>query len=146
MLRGVAAKSHLATIRSSLCHSQAASDEGQMRPILRLGQVGGAAGDRNESRCALRRRELDALNWTPWQNGQELEMKKFSLVLALSVIAVFSGSASGADMAPRIYSKAVAPAPIASWTGFYAGLNAGGAFDDVRSQRRERRFRSTPTV
>ena len=55
-------------------------------------------------------------------------MKK--LVLALSAIAAFSGSALAADMAPRIYSKAVAPAPVASWTGFYAGLNAGGAFDD----------------
>jgi outer membrane immunogenic protein len=55
-------------------------------------------------------------------------MKK--LVLALSAIAAFGGTALAADMAPRIYSKAVAPAPVASWTGFYAGLNAGGTFGD----------------
>lgn len=45
-------------------------------------------------------------------------MKK--LVLALTAVAAFSGSAFAADMAPHAYSKA--PAPIAaapSWTGFW---------------------------
>ena len=37
-----------------------------------------------------------------------------------------ASSASAADMAV----KARPPASVASWTGFYAGLNAGGAFDD----------------
>lgn len=55
-------------------------------------------------------------------------MKK--LVLALSATAVLSGSASAADMAPRTYTKAALPPPVMSWTGFYAGLNAGGAFGD----------------
>jgi outer membrane immunogenic protein len=53
------------------------------------------------------------------------------LFAAVSVSAMLGvGAASAADMAPRIYSKAVAPAPVTSWTGFYAGLNAGGAFGD----------------
>ena len=55
-------------------------------------------------------------------------MKK--LVLALSAIAVLSGSASAADMASRTYTKAALLPPVTSWTGFYAGLNAGGAFGD----------------
>ncbi len=45
-------------------------------------------------------------------------MKK--LVLALTTVAAFSGSALAADMAPRAYSKAPAPvAAVASWTGFW---------------------------
>jgi outer membrane immunogenic protein len=52
-------------------------------------------------------------------------MKK--LVLALSALAAFTGSALAADMAPR-YSKAPpAPAPvaIATWTGCYVGGGGG---------------------
>jgi outer membrane immunogenic protein len=45
-------------------------------------------------------------------------MKK--LVLALTAVAAFTGSAMAADMAPRTYSKAPAPvAAVASWTGFW---------------------------
>jgi outer membrane immunogenic protein len=52
-------------------------------------------------------------------------MKK--LVLALTALAAFSGSALAADMAPRAYSKA--PAPVAEapgWTGFYIFGGFGG--------------------
>src|SRR5258708_919827 len=51
-------------------------------------------------------------------------MKK--LVLALAAVAAFTGSAMGADRAPR-YSKAPPPMPIApSWTGFYIFGGGGG--------------------
>jgi len=52
------------------------------------------------------------------------------LALAFSAIAAFGGSALAADIAPRTYVKAAAPAQVASWTGFYAGFNAGGTFGD----------------
>jgi outer membrane immunogenic protein len=52
-------------------------------------------------------------------------MKK--LVLALTAVAAFTGSAMAADMAPRTYSKAPAPMAVApSWTGFYIFGGAGG--------------------
>jgi outer membrane immunogenic protein len=54
-------------------------------------------------------------------------MKNFAL--AAAILAISAAGASGADMAPRTYTKAplVPVAPIFSWTGFYAGLNAGYA-------------------
>jgi outer membrane immunogenic protein len=54
-------------------------------------------------------------------------MKK--IVVALSALAAFTGSAIAADMAPRSYSKA-APMPVAmtSWTGCYVGGGGGGAY------------------
>ncbi len=53
-------------------------------------------------------------------------MKK--LVLALTAVAAFTGSASAADLAARPYTKA-APlaAPVTSWTGCYVGGGGGGA-------------------
>jgi outer membrane immunogenic protein len=52
-------------------------------------------------------------------------MKK--VVLALSVLAAFTGSASAADLAARPYSKApVFVAPSYNWTGFYIFGGAGG--------------------
>jgi outer membrane immunogenic protein len=52
-------------------------------------------------------------------------MKK--LVLALTALAAFTGSASAADLAARPYSKAPPPmAPVYSWTGFYIFGGAGG--------------------
>jgi outer membrane immunogenic protein len=51
-------------------------------------------------------------------------MKK--LVVALSAVAAFSGSAMAADL-PARYSKAPAPvAPAYNWTGFYIFGGAGG--------------------
>ena len=58
-------------------------------------------------------------------------MKK--LVLALTALAAFTGSAMAADLAPR-YSKAPAPMPVApSWTGFYIFGGAGGGIWDADS-------------
>ncbi|MBR1274432.1 outer membrane protein [Bradyrhizobium sp. AUGA SZCCT0283] len=54
-------------------------------------------------------------------------MKK--VLLALTALAAFTGSASAADLAARPYTKAPA-APIAyapSWTGCYLGAGGGGA-------------------
>jgi outer membrane immunogenic protein len=52
-------------------------------------------------------------------------MKK--LVLALTALAAFTGSAMAADLAPRPYTKAPMPMPVApSWTGFYIFGGAGG--------------------
>jgi outer membrane immunogenic protein len=55
-------------------------------------------------------------------------MKKLALAAAAASI-MFPGAASAADMAPR-YNKAPPPVPVAiyNWTGFYIGLNAGGAW------------------
>ncbi|WP_291686857.1 porin family protein [Bradyrhizobium sp.] len=51
-------------------------------------------------------------------------MKK--LVLALTALAAFTGSAMAADMAPR-YTKAPAPMAVApNWTGFYIFGGGGG--------------------
>jgi outer membrane immunogenic protein len=56
---------------------------------------------------------------------EELKMKK--LVLALSAVAAFTGSAIAADMAPRPYSKApvAVAAPVPTWTGCYVGGGGG---------------------
>jgi outer membrane immunogenic protein len=55
-------------------------------------------------------------------------MKK--LAITLTAIAAFTGSAVAADMAPRAYTKAPAPAPVAvtNWTGCYVGGGGGGAY------------------
>jgi outer membrane immunogenic protein len=55
-------------------------------------------------------------------------MKK--LVIALTALAAFAGSASAADLGARPYTKAPAavPAPVASWTGCYVGAGGGGAY------------------
>jgi outer membrane immunogenic protein len=53
-------------------------------------------------------------------------MKK--LVLSLTALAAFTGSAFAADLPVRTYSKApaVVASPIYNWGGFYIGLNGGG--------------------
>jgi outer membrane immunogenic protein len=52
-------------------------------------------------------------------------MKK--LVLALTALAAFTGSASAADLAARPYTKAPPPlAPAYNWTGFYIFGGGGG--------------------
>jgi outer membrane immunogenic protein len=54
-----------------------------------------------------------------------LKMKK--LVLALTALAAFTGSASAADLAARPYTKAPPPvAPVYNWTGFYVFGGGGG--------------------
>lgn len=71
-------------------------------------------------------------------------MKK--LVVALSALAAFTGSAVAADMAPRPYTKAPAPvAAVANWTGCYVGGGGGygmwnqenRTFDDTFVPRRQ---------
>ena len=58
-------------------------------------------------------------------------MKK--ILLALTAVAAFSGSALAADMAPRAYTKAP-PMPVApSWTGFYIFGGAGGGVWDANN-------------
>jgi outer membrane immunogenic protein len=52
-------------------------------------------------------------------------MKK--LVLALTAVAAFTGSAAAADLAARPYTKAPPPiAPAYNWTGFYIFGGGGG--------------------
>lgn len=52
-------------------------------------------------------------------------MKK--LVLVLTAVAAFSGSANAADLAAKPYTKApVAPPPAYNWTGFYVFGGGGG--------------------
>ena len=52
-------------------------------------------------------------------------MKK--LVIALTALAAFTGSASAADLGARPYAKAPAPVVMApSWTGFYIFGGGGG--------------------
>jgi len=56
-------------------------------------------------------------------------MRRSTIVAAgLLSVAVFSGAAHAADMPARIYTKAPPiAAPAYDWTGFYIGLNGGGA-------------------
>jgi outer membrane immunogenic protein len=55
-------------------------------------------------------------------------MKK--LVLALTAVAAFTGSALAADLPARTYSKAPAMVAMPSWTGFYIfGGVSGGVWD-----------------
>jgi outer membrane immunogenic protein len=59
-------------------------------------------------------------------------MKK--LVLALTAVAVFTGSAVAADLPARTYTKApVMPEPVFNWTGFYVFGGAGGGVWDADS-------------
>lgn len=56
-------------------------------------------------------------------------MRRLAVIGAgLLSIAGFTGSASAADLAARTYTKAPAMvAPVYDWSGFYIGLNGGGA-------------------
>jgi outer membrane immunogenic protein len=57
-------------------------------------------------------------------------MKK--VVLALTAVVAFSGSAFAADLPARSYTKApVAPEPVINWTGFYIFGGAGGGVWDA---------------
>jgi outer membrane immunogenic protein len=59
-------------------------------------------------------------------------MKK--LVLALTAVAAFTGSAFAADLPARTYTKApVMPEPVYNWTGFYIFGGAGGGVWDADS-------------
>ena len=58
-------------------------------------------------------------------------MKK--IVLALSALAVFTGSALAADLPARTYTKAPVIVQTPSWTGFYIFGGAGGGIWDADS-------------
>lgn len=54
------------------------------------------------------------------------------LVVALTAISAFTGSALAADMAPRPYAKAPAPMQaVASWTGFWISGGFGYGMIDI---------------
>src|SRR5258705_6992162 len=55
-------------------------------------------------------------------------MKNLALAAA-AIFALFTGTASAADMAVKA-PPVVAPVPVFSWTGFYIGLHGGGAWFD----------------
>jgi outer membrane immunogenic protein len=57
-------------------------------------------------------------------------MKK--LLLAGVAFAALAGSATAADLARPVYRRPVAVAPF-SWTGFYAGANIGGAWENTET-------------
>jgi outer membrane immunogenic protein len=53
-------------------------------------------------------------------------------LLLVSVILSLAGSAAyAADMPVKAYPRYTEPAPVFSWTGFYAGLNAGYGWANV---------------
>src|SRR5882757_3927542 len=62
-------------------------------------------------------------------------MKK--LVVALTALAAFTGSASAADLAARPYTKAPEMAPAYNWTGFYIFGGAGGGIWDADSNAQQ---------
>src|SRR5436190_89890 len=55
---------------------------------------------------------------------------KLKRIAFAALAALAATSASAADMAARNYTKAPTMAAVASWTGFYAGLNIGYGFND----------------
>lgn len=50
--------------------------------------------------------------------------------LAISVLAITAVSASAADL--PLKAPPIAPVAVYNWSGWYAGLNAGGAWNDTR--------------
>jgi outer membrane immunogenic protein len=62
-------------------------------------------------------------------NTEDLNMKK--LVLALTAVAAFTGSAVAADLPARTYTKAPVMVEAPSWTGFYLFGGAGGGIFDA---------------
>jgi outer membrane immunogenic protein len=57
-------------------------------------------------------------------------MKYRSVLLAATVLSLAASSAFAADL-PRKAYQPVTPAPVMTWTGFYAGLNAGYGWANV---------------
>jgi outer membrane immunogenic protein len=55
-------------------------------------------------------------------------MRTLTAIGAALAIFGFATAASAADMPARNYTKAPPMAPMFNWTGFYLGVNAGGAW------------------
>jgi outer membrane immunogenic protein len=56
-------------------------------------------------------------------------MKRVLLMsVGLAALASFSGIAAGADLRPAPYAVAPYALPYYNWTGFYVGVNGGGAW------------------
>jgi outer membrane immunogenic protein len=53
------------------------------------------------------------------------------LAIAIAAITSIATSAFAADMA--IKAPAPMPAPVYNWTGWYAGVNAGASFGNVKT-------------
>ena len=54
-----------------------------------------------------------------------------TIAATLLTVALSASAAFAADLPARTYTKAPAlAAPVANWTGFYVGLNAGGAWSE----------------
>jgi outer membrane immunogenic protein len=58
-----------------------------------------------------------------------------SLFLAGSAAALLAGAAHAADLPRRAAPPVFTPVPVFTWSGFYAGINAGYAFSDNRNIR-----------
>jgi outer membrane immunogenic protein len=52
-----------------------------------------------------------------------------TLILASAATALLAGAASAADLPRRAAPPVFVPVPVFTWTGFYAGFNAGYGFD-----------------
>jgi outer membrane immunogenic protein len=63
--------------------------------------------------------------------GMGMGMRRIAIVAAgLLSIAGFTGAASAADFPAQTYTKAAALPPAFNWSGFYAGVTAGGGWFD----------------
>jgi opacity protein-like surface antigen len=60
----------------------------------------------------------------------QMTNRAISIVCGAAFVLAASGFAFAADIARKMPVKAPppAPAPVYNWTGFYVGLNAGGAW------------------
>lgn len=54
------------------------------------------------------------------------------MLFAVAVIAMTSGAALAADLAPAPVEPVVPVSPAYSWTGFYVGVNAGAAWSQTK--------------
>src|SRR3984893_18729667 len=102
---------------SSVCAPAATAFWGELAIVVAIG-----LGNRCCSRTTVMRSGPSAYLL------RKSKMKK--LVLALSAVAAFTGSALAADLPARTYTKAPMMSPAPSWTGFYIFGGGGyGMFD-----------------